>query len=83
MVEKSPGEAGPALTVQTDGIHFPAAWEATDVVDWAQARQGCLHAGLPLLARLQDWMSDWSSSRDKSGWSQGCGVGSPGRPHSR
>jgi len=38
VVEKAPGEAGPALTVQTDGIHFPAAWEATDVVDWPQAR---------------------------------------------
>ena len=38
MVEKAPGEAGAALTVQTDGIHFPAAWEATDAVDWAQAR---------------------------------------------
>ena len=38
MVEKAPGEAGPALAVQTDGIHFPAAWAASDVVDVTQAR---------------------------------------------
>ncbi|KAK9845826.1 hypothetical protein WJX81_003612 [Elliptochloris bilobata] len=36
VVEKAPGEAGPSLAVQTDGIHFPAAWEAADVVDAAQ-----------------------------------------------
>ncbi len=38
MVEKAPGEAGAALAVQTDGIHFAAAWEAADVVDAASVR---------------------------------------------
>ncbi len=32
-MEKKPGEKGPALTVQTDGINFEGAWTNTDIVD--------------------------------------------------
>ncbi|CAL8467924.1 g7462 [Coccomyxa elongata] len=33
VVEKKPGEKGPALTVQTDGINFEGAWTNSDIVD--------------------------------------------------
>ncbi len=33
MVEKKPGEKGPAVTVQTDGINFEGAWANYDLVD--------------------------------------------------
>jgi hypothetical protein len=45
VVEKAPGEAGAALAVQTDGIHFAAAWEAADVVDAASVRPRARRAG--------------------------------------
>jgi len=45
VVEKAPGEAGAALAVQTDGIHFAAAWEAADVVDTANVRPPARWAG--------------------------------------
>ncbi len=35
MVEKRPGEAGPALALQTDGVNFGGAWAAADVIDVA------------------------------------------------
>ena len=33
VVEKKPGEKGPAVTVQTDGINFEGAWANSDLVD--------------------------------------------------
>ena len=33
MVEKRPGEPGPALALQTDGVNFEGAWGNPDVID--------------------------------------------------
>ena len=67
MVEKAPGEAGPALAVQTDGIHFPAAWEASDVVDAAQARPlrrtRCTQPARPGGSRVFDTLQQGIASR--------------------
>ena len=36
-MEKRPGEAGPALALQTDGVNFPGAWAAGEGVIDAHA----------------------------------------------